>query len=58
MDLLFLACWTFGFAGGAVLIRKRGAGRIRLYGLMLLNLLFLAGLFYLYPEILLLSGRL
>lgn len=57
MDLLFLVCWTFMFMAGVFLIWKRLVNRIRLYLLMLLNLFFLAALFYLYPIVLAMSGR-
>ena len=57
MDLLFLACWTSAFILGAFLIWKHLINRIRVYLLMLLNLVFLATLFYLYPIVLAMSGN-
>jgi len=58
MDLIFLVCWTALFMGGGFLIWKYLINRVRLYLLMLLNMCFLASLFYLFPIVLSMSGRL
>lgn len=49
MDLLFLVCWTGAFLLGGFGVWRRFISRSRIYVLMLLNLLFLAGLFFFYP---------
>jgi len=58
MDLIFLASWTVLFSLAAFLIWRRVISRIRLYVMILLNLVFLAGLFYFYPMVLEMSGLL
>jgi hypothetical protein len=57
MDLLFLVFWTILFMGGIFLIWRYFIHRNRIYLLMLLNLLFLTGLFSLYPVVLRMSGN-
>lgn len=52
MELVFLACWTTVFIGGGVLVARRFVNRTRAYLLMLLNLVFLSGVFYFYPMVL------
>lgn len=51
MDLLFLVCWTSLFLTVVFWVWKKLISPIRLYVLMLLNLFFLVGLFYLYPMV-------
>jgi|GEM_PF-982995 len=51
MEPLFLLCWTGLFLAGLFFIRRKIVSRIRLYLLLLLNLIFLAGIFYFYPVI-------
>ncbi|WP_462269966.1 hypothetical protein [Desulfobacter sp.] len=58
MDLIFLVSWTVLFSLAAFLIWRRVISRIRLYVMILLNLVFLAGLFYFYPMVLEMSGLL
>jgi len=58
MDLIFLVSWTVLFSLVAFFIWRRVISRIRLYVMILLNLVFLAGLFYFYPMVLGMSGLL
>jgi hypothetical protein len=58
MDLIFLASWTMLFSLAAFFIWRRVVSRIRLYVMILLNMVFLAGLFYFYPMVLGMSGQL
>jgi len=58
MDLIFLVSWTVLFGLAAFFIWRRVISRIRLYVMILLNLVFLAGLFYFYPMVLEMSGLL
>ena len=55
MGLFFLLCWTLLFMGMGLLIHKYLVHRIRAYLLIVLNLFFLATLFWLYPLVLALS---
>ena len=49
---LFLLLWSAGFLLCAKLALKRGAGRAKTNLLLLLNLIFLSGIFALYPVVL------
>lgn len=51
----FLLCWTVLFLGTGLLVRRYLVNRIRVYLLLLLNLIFLATLFWLYPLVLAVS---
>jgi len=49
MALFFLLCWTALFLGVLFLIWLKIVSRIRVYLLFLLNLIFLTGVFYIFP---------
>ena len=52
IELLFLLIWTIVFLAGYVLIWKRIKNHIKIYILLLLNFVYIAGIFYLYPVVL------
>ncbi len=49
IEFLFLLCWTAVFLFTGFLIWKRVAAHIKVYLILVLNLIFLTGIFYLYP---------
>jgi hypothetical protein len=55
IDAGFLLCWTVLFLGTGILVRRFLVNRIRMYLLLLLNLIFLTTLFWLYPLVLTVS---
>ena len=56
MELLFLIAWSGLFLLGAGIVWRRVVPRRRTGALIVLNLGFLAGIFYFYPVILELFG--
>ena len=52
MEFLFLLGWTSIFLLAGVLVWKRNTAHIKLYLMLVLHFIFLAGIFYLYPMIL------
>lgn len=57
MDSLFLLCWTGLFPAGVFLVRRRITTRIKVYLMLMLNFIFLAGIFYFYPIVLEISVK-
>jgi hypothetical protein len=49
MELLFLFCWTSVFIVSFCLTYLKFISRFRTYLLLVLNLIFLSGIFYFYP---------
>jgi len=52
MELLFLVCWTGIFLLAGTLLWRRITTHIRVYLMLILHFVFLAGIFYFYPLIL------
>jgi hypothetical protein len=57
IDLLFLVCWTVIFLLAGVFVWMRIIANIRVYLLLILHFIFLAGIFYFYPMILEISVK-
>jgi len=49
MEVMFLLCWTAIFVGAVFWVTRKVVSRNRIYLLILVNLFFLAGVFYLFP---------
>lgn len=52
IEIAFLICWTGLFGLTAVILWKRVQAHIKVYLFLVLHLIFLSGLFYLYPILL------
>ena len=52
MGFLFLLGWTSIFLLAGVLVWRRVIAQIKVYLVLILHFIFLAGIFYLYPMIL------
>ena len=46
MEIIFLLCWTGLFLTGLLFVWRKVLSRIRPYLMLMLSLVFLAGLFY------------